>query len=229
MIHTLRNLDLNKLTELKGGGQQTPSHDVIPSGEISEELTNHHGNKKAIKNQHNMTSQAGRGSGMIPVGDGTDKKDPPRVMLGDMPKNSALNRTFDLDDKSDEENGDMDGHYDVGDDYVENGQDEPGNVEVQVVEHDRTAYNYGVPSASPATQQRSRTGLRLATSFASQTGKGSMVEERIRVCVRKRPLNQKEWKAGEEEAVTTDGSSTVLVKERKLTVDLTKIVQVVRI
>ncbi|KAK3606223.1 hypothetical protein CHS0354_037895 [Potamilus streckersoni] len=78
---------------------------------------------------------------------------------------------------------------------------------VERIRHGK-GYNYGVPGATASNQKsRSRTG--------------GMRDEKIKVCVRKRPLNRKEIKAGDEDIVRTESTTTVIVNEPKLAVDLT--------
>ncbi|KAJ8380744.1 hypothetical protein SKAU_G00015220 [Synaphobranchus kaupii] len=71
-------------------------------------------------------------------------------------------------------------------------------------------YNYGLPMASPASSMRSLAGRAAA--------------ERIRVCVRKRPLSRAEEKRGEADVVTVQDGERVLVHEQKEAVDLTQYV-----
>ncbi|KAL3867065.1 hypothetical protein ACJMK2_044298 [Sinanodonta woodiana] len=78
---------------------------------------------------------------------------------------------------------------------------------VERIRHGK-GYNYGVPgAAASAIKSRSRTG--------------GIRDEKIKVCVRKRPLNRKEIKAGDEDVVRTESTTTVIVNEPKLAVDLT--------
>ncbi|KAJ3617005.1 hypothetical protein Zmor_008896 [Zophobas morio] len=51
-------------------------------------------------------------------------------------------------------------------------------------------------------------------------------EKRIRVCVRKRPLNKKEMLSGDTNNTTVvNGNDSLLVNEERMTVDLQKILQ----
>ncbi|XP_071489736.1 kinesin-like protein KIF24 [Diadema antillarum] len=236
LIHTLRNLDLNKLSDMKS--DNTPRLDDVENCEVpdsSQGDISHLENKKAVKNHHNKAFQSSRNLPVVnsPSERGEEKREHPR-MLKDTPRNSVLNRTFDMDDDSDKEKSEQSDvevnvyNQDEGDggnhgDDANRGDD--ADAEVHIVEHERTGYNYGVPSASPATQSRLKSAAKSTPSNASRAG-GTGFEERIRVCVRKRPMSRKEWKGGEGEAVTTEGQTTVLVKERKLAVDLTKVIQV---
>nr|KAG5703622.1 hypothetical protein BaRGS_002496 [Batillaria attramentaria] len=70
-------------------------------------------------------------------------------------------------------------------------------------------YNYGVPSNRDSVKSRVRSSSRLTK------------EERIRVCVRKRPLSRREIRASEQDIVTAESTNTVVVKEPKVAVDLT--------
>ncbi|XP_047448792.1 uncharacterized protein LOC125012723 isoform X2 [Mugil cephalus] len=77
-------------------------------------------------------------------------------------------------------------------------------------------YNYGLPLSSPPA--------------ASKTNKKPMGEQRISVCVRKRPLTRSESRRGEADVVTTPGGECVIVHESKEAVDLTQyILQVEKI
>ncbi|KAJ8262937.1 hypothetical protein COCON_G00153940 [Conger conger] len=69
-------------------------------------------------------------------------------------------------------------------------------------------YNYGLPMTSPDSSTRSSAGRAVA--------------ERIRVCVRKRPLSQAEEKRGEADVVRVRDGESVLVQEQKEAVDLTQ-------
>lgn len=195
------------------------------------EKTSHHGNKKAVKNHHNnMASQSGRNAEMVQSGEKLNNihNDHHITKLGDMPRNSGLNRTFDKDDELDRDIRDhsvtMETMYNEPDKNLNNGVNDS---QVLVLEHSNSGYNYGVPSASPTTQYKLKSGMKSATVSTPHSKNGVTADEKIKVCVRKRPMNQKEWRAGEGDAVSIEGSNTALVKERKLTVDLTKIVQVV--
>lgn len=69
-------------------------------------------------------------------------------------------------------------------------------------------YNYGVPSSASSTPTSSRARSRT-------TG-----EERIKVCVRKRPRNKREIKNTDDDVVQTESDSTLIVNEPKAAVDL---------
>ncbi|KAJ8285511.1 hypothetical protein GJAV_G00027650 [Gymnothorax javanicus] len=71
-------------------------------------------------------------------------------------------------------------------------------------------YNYGLPMTSPSSSTRSSSGRAGA--------------ERIRVCVRKRPLSRAEEKRGEADVITVRDGGSVLVHEQKEAVDLTQYV-----
>ncbi|XP_026177697.1 kinesin-like protein KIF24 isoform X2 [Mastacembelus armatus] len=68
-----------------------------------------------------------------------------------------------------------------------------------------TGYNYGLPKSSPTALHRKKTG-----------------EQRISVCVRKRPLTHAESRRGESDVVTTPGGECLIVHESKEAVDLTQ-------
>lgn len=58
---------------------------------------------------------------------------------------------------------------------------------------------------------------------------GQAESDRIRVCVRKRPLGMREERRGEADVVSTRDSGTILIQEKKDAVDLTQyILQVPR-
>ncbi|KAI9100466.1 P-loop containing nucleoside triphosphate hydrolase protein [Phlyctochytrium arcticum] len=71
---------------------------------------------------------------------------------------------------------------------------------------------YGIPVTSGAT---------LGKSFVSMTN----LTDRIRVCVRKRPLNKKELKKNEADIAAVNGRRTIAINEPKVKVDLTKYVE----
>ncbi|XP_069555487.1 kinesin-like protein KIF24 [Brachyistius frenatus] len=66
-------------------------------------------------------------------------------------------------------------------------------------------YNYGLPLSSPPAPNKKKAG-----------------EQRISVCVRKRPLTHTEHKRREADVVTTPGGECVIVHESKEAVDLTQ-------
>ncbi|XP_035495202.1 uncharacterized protein LOC118313666 isoform X1 [Scophthalmus maximus] len=66
-------------------------------------------------------------------------------------------------------------------------------------------YNYGLPPSSPPAQNKKQDG-----------------EQRIIVCVRKRPLTRAERRRGEADVVTASGAECVIVHEGKEAVDLTQ-------
>lgn len=55
----------------------------------------------------------------------------------------------------------------------------------------------------------------------TRTGGGRLHEDRIKVCVRKRPLSKREAKSGEEDMVQAASTTTLVVSEPKQAVDLT--------
>ncbi|KAJ3151140.1 Kinesin-like protein kif24 [Geranomyces variabilis] len=72
---------------------------------------------------------------------------------------------------------------------------------------------YGVPLNAPGAQSTVKTG-----SVSSLT-------DRIRVCVRKRPLNSKELKKNEADIARVTGRRTVNIDEPKVKVDLTRYIE----
>ncbi|KAJ3259390.1 hypothetical protein HK103_002293 [Boothiomyces macroporosus] len=72
---------------------------------------------------------------------------------------------------------------------------------------------YGVPITHTATTQK------------SQTASKNDLSDRIRVCVRKRPLSKKEAKRGDSDIAKVTGRRTITILEPKVKVDLTKYVE----
>ncbi|ORY91826.1 P-loop containing nucleoside triphosphate hydrolase protein [Syncephalastrum racemosum] len=98
---------------------------------------------------------------------------------------------------------------------------------------------YGVPMAGrqrPNIGQRSNTfanspGTSPASAFAAASVASSThaiqsdLNQKIRVCVRKRPLNKKELERGEKDISPTAGIRSINVNEPKTKVDLTKYIE----
>eukprot|EP00842_Homolaphlyctis_polyrhiza_P005163 jgi/Hompol1/5648/HPOL_002015-RA len=89
---------------------------------------------------------------------------------------------------------------------------------------------YGVPTsvAAAATASASNVSLQTATSGSLAGSKPTLrsdISDRIRVCVRKRPLNKKELKRAETDIATVSGRRTICIYEPKVKVDLTKYVE----
>ncbi|OWF46911.1 uncharacterized protein LOC110454998 [Mizuhopecten yessoensis] len=78
----------------------------------------------------------------------------------------------------------------------------------------QSGYNYGVPKAGSIAQSVSKTKARGAEG-------GLLGDERIRVCVRKRPMNKREIKNKEEDICKAESTTTLTVNEPKQAVDLT--------
>ncbi|XP_078620933.1 uncharacterized protein LOC144887526 [Branchiostoma floridae x Branchiostoma japonicum] len=78
--------------------------------------------------------------------------------------------------------------------------------------HHGSGYDYGVPQSHARSPRRT-------LSYGDDSG------EKIRVCVRKRPMNKREKKAGQADIVQVQGKKAVLVNEAKVAVDLTKYTQ----
>ncbi|XP_041092342.1 kinesin-like protein KIF24 isoform X2 [Polyodon spathula] len=70
-----------------------------------------------------------------------------------------------------------------------------------------SGYNYGVPHS---------------TTRKTSWEWGQAESDRIRVCVRKRPLGMREERRGEADVVSTRDSRTILIQEKKEAVDLTQ-------
>ena len=55
----------------------------------------------------------------------------------------------------------------------------------------------------------------------SRPGGGRLHEDKIKVCVRKRPLSKRESRSGEEDMIQAASTTTLVVSEPKQAVDLT--------
>ncbi|KAI8999519.1 P-loop containing nucleoside triphosphate hydrolase protein [Gaertneriomyces semiglobifer] len=92
---------------------------------------------------------------------------------------------------------------------------EPPRTPAKIVKHTNNTLNaYGVP-------------VNAAGGGTRNVGKGSStsLHDRIRVCVRKRPLNKKELKKNESDIAYVNGRRTICINEPKVKVDLTKYVE----
>ncbi|KAI8826217.1 P-loop containing nucleoside triphosphate hydrolase protein [Fimicolochytrium jonesii] len=89
--------------------------------------------------------------------------------------------------------------------------DEDGRTPVKFRKSQAVLNAYGIPLAAAGSQN-------LAKSNSS-------LSDRIRVCVRKRPLNSKERKRNESDIATVTGRRTVNINEPKVKVDLTRYVE----
>lgn len=75
------------------------------------------------------------------------------------------------------------------------------------------SYNYGVHKvATPSRTRPSRS--------ATNRGARDRVDDKIKVCVRKRPLTRREQKSKDEDIVGVESTTTLIVNEPKLAVDL---------
>lgn len=72
-------------------------------------------------------------------------------------------------------------------------------------------YNYGVPTSASVSMPKSR---------SSKSANRRSREERIKVCVRKRPMNRREKKVGENNIVVAESTTVLKVNEPKQAVDL---------
>ena len=61
----------------------------------------------------------------------------------------------------------------------------------------------------------------MSTSKVKPRGGSRMGEEKIKVCVRKRPLSRREVKSGEEDMARAVSTTTMTISEPKQAVDLT--------
>lgn len=77
-------------------------------------------------------------------------------------------------------------------------------ISVERVRHSE-GYNYGLP--------RSKVRSKLPSTKNSK-------DEKIRVCIRKRPLNRREAKTGDDDIVQVETTNMLIVNEPKLAVDL---------
>ncbi|KAH6580139.1 hypothetical protein BASA61_009830 [Batrachochytrium salamandrivorans] len=88
---------------------------------------------------------------------------------------------------------------------------------------------YGVPTTLGASLSTAASGLSNGTLNSSTASSKSSIRpdisDRIRVCVRKRPLNKKELKKGETDIAAVNGHRTISIFEPKVKVDLTKFVE----
>ena len=105
---------------------------------------------------------------------------------------------------------------------------------IETVVHN-SEYNYGIPGqeSSPKTPEAKSGVVNFTSSDRNVTGKKASGvarnrDERIRVCVRKRPLLKKESKRLETDVVTAQNPDAVVVEESKVTIDLSKYIQKVR-
>uniref|UniRef100_A0A2C9JU95 Kinesin motor domain-containing protein n=1 Tax=Biomphalaria glabrata TaxID=6526 RepID=A0A2C9JU95_BIOGL len=81
---------------------------------------------------------------------------------------------------------------------------------VERVKHSKSkGYNYGVHKINTPTKSKAKSGAQRHTA-----------DEKIKVCVRKRPLTKRELKAREEDIVNVESTNTLAVNEPKLAVDL---------
>ncbi|KAJ1977933.1 hypothetical protein H4R35_002105 [Dimargaris xerosporica] len=92
---------------------------------------------------------------------------------------------------------------------------------------------YGIPKQPSGTRRRNSVAITLRSnrpSLAGYTSTSSLtltgeLEERIRVCVRKRPLSARECNRQETDVIETTGRRTLVLHEPKTKVDLTKYVE----
>lgn len=82
---------------------------------------------------------------------------------------------------------------------------------VERIKHSKvSSYNYGVHKVNtPVKTRTSRSGSHRSSA-----------EEKIKVCVRKRPLTRREQRSKEEDIVLVESTNTLIVNEPKLAVDL---------
>ncbi|KAL4228105.1 Kinesin-like protein kif24 [Mactra antiquata] len=87
----------------------------------------------------------------------------------------------------------------------------PGRIRKTPVEKIKygAGYNYGVPGGGTGVRPKGR------------PGSGRLHEDKIKVCVRKRPLSKREIRSGEEDMIQAASTTTLVVSEPKQAVDLT--------
>ncbi|KAI7874927.1 kinesin-domain-containing protein [Lichtheimia hyalospora FSU 10163] len=88
---------------------------------------------------------------------------------------------------------------------------------------------YGMPTSSAALKSRRSIGA-LKSATAQQQSRldnlpPSDLDQKIRVCVRKRPLNKKETERCEKDIAETIGTRSILINEPKLRLDLSKYIE----
>ncbi|KAJ3411834.1 Kinesin-like protein kif24 [Chytridiales sp. JEL 0842] len=130
-------------------------------------------------------------------------------------------------------------HEDNNSNYLDTVSDSDADIDENAIMERRIKYRKKPPvnsSHSPPNKKSVGGPLLNAygvpTGFASQTGNKSHpgrsfndLSERIRVCVRKRPLNKKEIKSNQSDICTVTGRRTLVINEPKVKVDLTKFVE----
>ncbi|XP_006818343.1 uncharacterized protein LOC102803413 [Saccoglossus kowalevskii] len=105
---------------------------------------------------------------------------------------------------------------------------------VEVISHTGTDYNYGVPSARINTHGNNLSSPRYTVptnssitchSYIYNNTSTSMPLDRIKVCVRKRPLSKKEKRNKEADIISVGHPNKVVLNGQKTAVDLTKFTQ----
>lgn len=90
----------------------------------------------------------------------------------------------------------------------------------------RTVSYLGKSDSNPPIRSRSKTtSVFTSSSDRSRPTTASKVSDRIKVCVRKRPLNRKEKTRNDEDVVEIPAGNQCYVFESKTSVDLSKFVQ----
>ncbi|XP_077988634.1 kinesin-like protein KIF24 [Glandiceps talaboti] len=92
---------------------------------------------------------------------------------------------------------------------------------IERIKYSGMQYDYGVPSTNrkfTPTSNSTSTPTRPSTDSA-------LTEDRIKVCIRKRPLNKKEKRNKEADVITVENPNKVVLDENKTAVDLTKFTQ----
>ena len=86
---------------------------------------------------------------------------------------------------------------------------------------------YSGKSEFISTRTRSKTSTSLVSSITSSRSKSANKNssDKIKVCVRKRPLNRKEKNSKETDIITMENRHECIVSETKTAVDLTKFIQ----
>jgi hypothetical protein len=84
-------------------------------------------------------------------------------------------------------------------------------------------YNYGLPQDLPTPRGMASTPQSVANVVCRSVRDSSA--DRIKVCVRKRPMTTREVNANDQDVVTVQGPRSVVVEELKTSVDTKKYVQ----
>ncbi|KAG0173162.1 Kinesin-like protein kif24 [Apophysomyces sp. BC1034] len=88
---------------------------------------------------------------------------------------------------------------------------------------------YGVPKTNTLRQRPSISALKYSATSASSTISSNIppsdLNQKIRVCVRKRPLNRKEIERAEKDIAPAVGTRSIQINEPKMKLDLTRYIE----